>query len=158
MTAQNTITLTPEEVTLVRIIASLKAGVSRSMHVPDAKRDPRDGFDLDLLGVAGELAFAKRFNLYPDLTFSPRSLGHDFLTAKGKTVDVKTTDRQDGRLLVTPKKKAEPSDVYFLICGDVPRFELKGYATAEQVFDDGNLVNLGRGDCYAVEQKDLKPI
>jgi hypothetical protein len=158
MTARNTITLTPGEVMLVRIIASLRAGVNRTLGTPDAKRGPQDGFHTDLLGVAGELAFAKRFNLYPDLTFNPRSGGHDFVSKNGNTVDVKTTDRCDGRLLVTPKKKAEPSDVYFLIVGDIPRFQLRGYATAKQVFEESNLTDFGRGECYAVEQKNLKEI
>ena len=153
---RDTVTLSYGDVMLVRIIASLRAGVNRSIGTKDVKRGPQDGFYTDLLGVAGELAFAKRFNLFPDLTFSPRSGGHDFVMRNGHTADVKTTDRGDGRLLVTPKKRGDPSDVYFLLVGEVPLFKIMGYAKAKQVFDDGNLTNFGRGTCYALTQDQLQ--
>ena len=83
MTAQNTITLTEAEVAVVRILASLRTGNNRCLGTHDAKKAD-DGFEIDLLGVAGEFAFAKKYNLFPDLTFNPRSLGHDFNKAEAK--------------------------------------------------------------------------
>jgi hypothetical protein len=112
----------------------------------------QDNFYNEILGVCGEMVFAKSFNIYLDLTFHNRSGGHD-LVLKGHTVDVKTTHHAGGKLVVPLKKKNSPSDIYALVTGDIPTFTIRGYATAEEVF--GSTIDLGHGPCYGLDQDQL---
>jgi len=149
-----TITLDPSEVMFARTIATLRTGINRINNVVNPKFKESDEFQNDLLGVCGEMVFAKRFNVYMDLTFGPRSGGHDFKMTSGKTVDVKTTDRMDGRLIV-PEWKAnkEKSDVYVLVTGQVPTFTIRGYANADEIFN--SVIDLGYGPCFGLQQDQL---
>ena len=106
----------------------------------------------DRLGVCGEMVFAKTFNIYLDLCFHNRSGGHD-LVLKGKTIDVKTTAREHGKLVVPLKKKSSPSDIYALVTGNLPTFTIRGYATADKIFS--SVIDLGHGDCYGLDQNQL---
>ena len=79
MADKDVITLTEGEVMLARTIASLRTGLNRVTKVGQSMKIPnRDDFTNDLLGVCGEIAFAKRLNIYLDLSFNPRSGGSDF--------------------------------------------------------------------------------
>ena len=75
------------------------------------------------------------------------------MVLKGKTIDVKTTAREHGRLVVPLKKKSSPSDIYALVTGDLPTFTICGYATADEVFS--SVIDLGHGDCYGLNQEQL---
>ena len=88
---------------------------------------------LEFLGAAGELAFAKAFNLNTD--FGVQSGGADFILPKKKTVDVKTVDTDWGNLLVNTS--AAHYDGYVLVenVGHVwdGRFVLRGWASGKEV-------------------------
>ena len=150
---QKLVTLDESEIGLARMIASLRTCNNRVAKVQHNVRIPgQDNFTNDLLGVCGEMVFAKTFNIYLDLCFHNRSGGHD-LVLKGKTIDVKTTAREHGRLVVPLKKKSSPSDIYALVTGDLPTFTIRGYATADEVFS--SVIDLGHGDCYGLNQEQL---
>lgn len=87
----------------------------------------------ELLGAAGELAFAKAFNLCTD--FGVRSGGADFFLHSEKTVDVKTIDSPTSNLLV--RSKSNHYDVYVLIekIGYIMRgqFVIRGWASGDEV-------------------------
>ena len=88
---------------------------------------------LELLGAAGEMAFALAFNLNTD--WGVRSGGADFILPKGKTVDVKTVDTDWGNLLVNIS--AAHYDGYVLVenVGHIwdGRFVLRGWASGKEV-------------------------
>jgi len=148
------LTLHPSEVMFARSIAALRTGINRINNVVNPKFKESDDFQNDLLGVCGEMVFAKRFNVYMDLTFKPRSGGHDFTMNSGKTVDVKTTDRDQGRLIVPEwKAKKGKSDIYVLVTGQIPTFTIRGYATADEVFN--SVIDLGYGPCFGLQQDQL---
>lgn len=152
----NVITLTPGEVMLARMMAALRTGTNELAGV-GSKRFIDDRFESDLIGICGEIVYAKRTNLYLDLSFEPRSGGHDFTNNNGETIDVKTTQHENGRLLVTMSKSEEKrSDYYVLVTGKIPTFTIRGWATADEVFS--SVVNLGRGDCYGLMQDQLRPL
>jgi hypothetical protein len=160
MGKKDIITLTEGEIMLARTIASMRTGLNRitkvgqPMHIAN-----RDDFTNDLLGVCGEIAFAKRLNIYLDLSFNPRSGGSDFILKEGKTADVKTTDREDGRLVVPIWKSKKPSDFYVLVTGQIPatsraaEFTVRGYAPATEVF--ASKIDLGYGPCFGLTQDKL---
>jgi len=160
MGKKDIITLTEGEIMLARTIAALRTGLNRVTQVTQPMNIAnRDDFTNDLIGVCGEIALAKRLNIYLDLSFNPRSGGSDFILRNRQTADVKTTDREDGRLVVPVWKKKKPSDFYILVTGQVPvtsspaEFTIRGYAPAEEVF--ANKINLGYGPCYGLTQDQL---
>ena len=150
---QHTVTIDENEIMLARTIASLRtgnnrvAGTSHNVHVPG-----QDNFRNDLLGICGEIVFAKTYNIYLDLCFHIRSGGPDFRLGD-KTIDVKTTHHSNGRLLVPLAKKNKPSDRYVLITGDIPTFTIRGYATSEEVFSSPG--DVGHGPCFVINQENL---
>ena len=152
----DTVKLDAAEQLTARVIASMRAGINRVNGTRDGKRCDQDGFDVDLAGVGGEMAFAKLKNLCPDLGALPRSGGHDFLTQDGKTLDVKTTALEDGNLVVGENKAAAPSDFYVLMIGKFPTYRYAGWASCKKVFQPENHVDLGYGKCYRVWREDLK--
>ena len=149
------ITLSAGEVMLARLLASLRTGMNRVTNVKSTKFGDSDLFHNEILGVAGEIAFAKSKNLYLDLSFDPRKGGTDFV-ANGRKIDIKTTEREDGRLLVPIWKTPEDSDIFVLVTGKVPTFKIRGFATASEVF--ANKTSVGHGPCYAVSQDKLHPM
>lgn len=147
--------LTDGDLMLARQIALMRTGMNRANDVQKSNFGRSKEWENEINGVLGEIAFGKHFNLYLDLTFNIRKGGSDFTTRKGETVDIKTTDLKDGRLVV-PHWKNHPSkrcDVYVLITGTFPTLTIQGYATAKLVFD--NEINLGHGPCYGLTQQQL---
>ena len=120
---------------------------------PNMKRGPQSDLEIDVLGAGAEIAFCKLWNLYPNLT-DEKDL-FDAMTRTGYTVDVKTTRYQSGRLLAVRHKILNQSDIYALMLCDYPEFTFAGYATAEELFDDNNLIDLGYGLTYALTQDQL---
>ena len=152
---EDAINLSAGEVMLARLLASLRTGLNRVTKVKSTKSGDADLFQNEILGVAGEIAFAKSRNLYLDLSFDPRKGGTDFVL-NGKKIDIKTTEREDGRLLVPIWKTPDDSDIFVLITGKVPTFKIRGFATSKEVF--ANKTSVGYGPCYAVSQNKLHPM
>ena len=147
------VTLSESEIGLARLVASQRTANNRVAQTQHNVNVPgQDNFNNEILGVCGEMVFAKEFNVYLDLTFHNRSGGHD-LIYKGHTIDVKNTHLENGRLVVPLKKKNSPSDVYVLVTGNLPTFTIRGYATKNKVFE--SVMNLGHGPCYALDQSEL---
>ena len=74
---------------------------------------------------------------------------------KGKRIDIKSTRHKTGRLLAT--KKINPDiDIFVLAIIDEDKVSFVGYATAAELYDPSNLTDLGHGEGYAIEQKDLR--
>lgn len=140
---------------LARVVAAMRTGLSRISGTPDSKRSNRDGFEIDLEGVGGELAFAKMMNLFPDFGALPRSGGRDFTSRKKQSIDVKTTDHPNGNLLVSTSKVSDPCDLYVLMIGAFPSYEYVGYAPKETVFMESNHVTLPHGKAYRVMREEL---
>ena len=151
---QRVITLNESEIGLARLVASQRTAnnrVAQTKH--NVSISGQDNFQNEVLGVCGEMAFAKAYNVYLDLTFHNRSGGHD-LIYKGRTIDVKTTPLEYGKLVVPLKKKSSPSEFYVLVTGNLPTFTIRGYASKDEVF--GSIIDLGHGPCFGLDQDQLK--
>ena len=147
--------LSESQQAVVTLLASMRQTMNATNGVANRKRSTANPYAVHLEGLGGEIAFAMKFNLFPDLTFAPREGGSDFKTRSGSTVDVKTTRHENGHLLVSPDKARNPSDLYVLMVGEFPAFRYVGYAPKERVFQPDKLVDLGYGLTYALEQKEL---
>jgi hypothetical protein len=130
---------------------------ARSKGKPNFKLGKQADWLTDLEGIAGEIAACRYFKVYPDtetnLTVLP---GFDLMTWKGSRVDVKTTKYRNGKLLATLKKDVNACDIYVLVVGEFPTYELVGYATSGELIQEKNIMDLGHGKGYALSQDDLR--
>lgn len=152
------VTLNNIEQRLAHSIAKERYNNNRKAGVVDVKVGKQSNEEVDLYGMAGEIVVANVLNLYPDFTTQPRSGGYDLLMHDGRRIDVKTTQYVTGRLITTMKKTGEDVDIYILVIGTFPNFEVKGWATSEEMHDKSNIKDLGYGPTYVIEQDDLHDI
>ena len=145
--------LTDSEYSVAVMLAIARRSAARGNGVVDMQIGKQDPYDIELDGLMAEIAFAKQFNYYPDLTVGPRNGGEDFRLRDGKTVDIKATRHKNGRLLATLKKESSPCDLYVLAIVEPPRkINLVGYIGCDKLFQDKNLIDLGHGTGYGVTQ------
>lgn len=150
------ITLSPDDQKLVVETAAARYEANRAGLVKD--RSICGSADIDLNGFGGEVAFCRLFDIEPDFDISPRSsaMGTDTgdCILNGKRIDVKTTERQAGRLLATRWKKPDV-DYFALMVGKFPQYECRGFMEVGKLLQPGRLIDLGRGLTYAASQSDL---
>ena len=113
--------------------------------------------DRDITGMAGEIAVAKYFNRYPDLTVGPHYNGYDLMVA-GKKVEVKTTSYNPGFLQQSLKKNVYDADIYVLVHIDLPHCTILGGIASEDFIHEFNVKDTGYGKMYTIESSQLKPL
>ncbi len=149
------INLSDAELFICRTLGVMRR--SEAMHkVVDQQVGKDDTWSIDIDGMVAEYCVAKMLNLCPDLTVGVRNGGTDLISRKGKTIDVKSTRRKDGRLLATLKKADAPCDMYILAIVDDKGADVVGWAAKEHLFHDANQMDLGHGIGYALDQSQLK--
>jgi hypothetical protein len=151
------IKLNEAEQKLALYLAKARYDENRLKGNPDPKLSLTSNKEIELDGVVGELAVCRMFNVYPDTeTKYDEYPKYDLLTHKGSKVDVKTTQYKNGRLLATLNKKVCDVDIYVLVIGSFPVYDVVGWAKSEELIADQNIMNLGRGDGYALSQDQLR--
>ena len=146
-----TVALTPSEMIVCKLLGNLRTLSARSASVKDAGIGTSLETDED--GVIAEMAFCKHWNIFFNPEASPRKHSFDCVL-KDKRIDIKSTRHKNGRLLAT--KKVNPdSDIFVLGVIDGNEVSFIGYATADHLYKLENVVNLGHGEGYGMEQKDL---
>jgi hypothetical protein len=151
------LTLTASEVQVARFLASLRHQNDRQAGVVNQRIGPQSDEFTDLNGLGGELAFCKLVNVWPDLTTEPRRGGYDCIV-NGWRVDVKTTEYRGGKLVASLSKRVEDVDVFALVTGAFPgAYRIAGWAWAVELLQDHTIGNLGHGQGYILEQRELEP-
>ena len=136
-------------------LASRRYAGNRSHGIIDQKIGKQSVADTDIGGIGGEIAFCKLFNFYPDLSLSPRRGGCDCVTKSGRTVDVKHTPYNTGKLLAYRKEECAV-DYYALMVGEFPEFDCRGYIPADALIRKENLRDMGYGYLsYTLSQEQL---
>lgn len=151
------VTLSESEVRLVEFIGQERQRINDKKGLKDEKQDiTKDSTEMHTEGVAGEWAFCKAFNVYPDHGMFERGQ-HDCRTKHG-TWDVKTTNVVDGPLDVrfTKARRDKKVDYYVLVVGERPDYFISGYLEADSVFQAENVTDVGYGDFYRIPQRKLK--
>jgi hypothetical protein len=113
-----------------------------------------DDLLINIEGTGGEFAFCKLKNIYPDMTIDHPIPFDCYLNGHG-FIDVKTTKKTNGMLLVGTWKYRSVPSYYALMVGEFPTYEFKGFFPGIEVFKPENLVNLGHGETYGIEQDRL---
>jgi len=148
------VVLQPDEIMVCQIIGRMRSLIARNCGIKDAKIGEQDGAESDVIGMMAEYAFAKQFNVFPDLGLSPRSGSADGVM-KNKKYDIKSTTYKTGRLLCTLKDNPDV-DVYVLAIVSGNEVYIAGWEYKESLRQDKNLTDLGHGMGYALTQDKLK--
>jgi len=150
------ITLNEQEQRIARYIAKERMTINRASNKKTSIIGSQSNEEVDLEGIAGEIAFCKIFNLYPD--FKTNLVNQDSdegdCVYKEFKVDVKTTTYKSGKLICGTWKN-DKVDYYALMTGTFPTYEFKGFAKGSVLKTNANLINLGRGECYGLTQDKL---
>lgn len=150
------INLSESELRIIKWLAAQRSSLARKNNISDAKIGPQDSEQIDIDGLIGEFAFAKLFNLWPDMNVGHTPV-HDVECALGG-VDVKTTRYRNGRLLASLKKQNIPAKWYALMwLENENTVHFIGAASASHLLQKRNIKDLGRGPGYALDQIDLTP-
>lgn len=157
-----TVSLTAAERKLAHFIAKNRNGSNRSFNITNLKISSDDAATVDLEGIAGEIAFCKLFNVYPDLD-TDREPPHPIYDAvipppPGFRIDVKTTKYDTGKLLVDARKgkKTDGVDFYALMTGSFPGpYTFRGFIAREQIIQPHKLGLLCGYKSYMAEQSEL---
>ena len=134
-------------------LAFMREQISRAVGRVDQKIGNQSGWDTDLQGIGGEFAAAKIYNVYPNMELKPDS-GYD-LIINDKKIDVKTTEYKTGKLLSKLNARLEEVDIFMLVVGRFPDFKLIGWTHAETLCREENIMDLGRGPGYVMNQRYL---
>ena len=153
-------TLTELEQKLCSVGAEMRYNSNRTAGVKNDKRaNERSNKDVDGVGLAGELAVAKHLNLYPDLTIFTRKGGADLITHTDKSIDVKTTFYDNGKLLAHCGKTYKNINIFVLVTAKFyPTVVIRGWVRREQLINDDNIGGIGYGKAYLMEQDELNSI
>jgi hypothetical protein len=116
--------------------------------------------DNDINGFAGEIAVARVINAFPDLSIGPHRRGYD-LKMRGNNnedvrIDVKTTRHKEGYLIAKKWRKSEDCDMYVLVSGTMPRYEIQGWVWSVELINPSNLSDNGYGEHYHMERSQLR--
>ena len=152
------IKLNEVEQRLAKFIAKKRYQVAREAGVYDNKLGDQSNWETDLEGIAGEIAYCKHKNCFPDLEL--KSYGYyDCIDPEIGTVDVKTTKYKTGKLLAVKGKalKDKIPDAYVLMIGEFPEYEYKGWATSNELLNNKNLQSLnGKSEGFVLSQDKLR--
>jgi hypothetical protein len=158
-----TITLTYCEQKLAHFVARHRNGNNRHFNVVNLKISAQSPLTVDLEGIAGEIAFCRLFNVYPDLD-TDRPPPHPFYDATippppGYRIDVKTTKYDNGKLLVDARKdsvKTSAVDFYVLMTGTFPGpYTYRGMIAREIIIAPHRIETIKGYRSYVATQDEL---
>lgn len=142
------------EVWACKMMGGFRGAMARRLSVTDRKMAKLSGQQIDEDGLIGEYAFCKTFNAFCDFVPDPRSGSADCVIG-GYRIDVKSTRRANGRLLVTLKENTDV-DIYVLAIIEENTVRFPGYATRAEICREENIVDLGHGRGFALPQERLR--
>jgi hypothetical protein len=144
------------ETAVAAVIASLRQAVNREAGVQNRKAGAQDVMTTELVGLYGELAFARWANLYPDLRVHLRAGSADAMW-RGCRVDVKGTRTVNGHLWVDERSVQKGNaDVYVLAHVNYATVTLVGWCYAHDIPRAG--VALPIRKTYRVPPDALRPM
>lgn len=153
------ITLNTAEQRLAKYVGRERDLNGRRNGFTNRKLGPQSDEQTDLEGVAAEIAFARHFNVYPDLDIDCTEYpDFDAVLPNGLKVDVKTTTYPNGRLIVAPWKDVDAVDAYVLVVGEFPTYRIVGAMESYRLVRPHRMKDLGHGKVFVATQDELKPV
>ena len=156
--------VTDAEVAYCHIFGALRSAVNQCANIRDNALGNQDKVALNIQGLIAEIAFAKQFNLYPDVLLFPRKGGCDGIikmTRDGKDYsvryDIKSTPYPTGHL-TSNLNYNENVDIYILGIIYPYLVDFVGFAKKTELIMESNIDNLKFKDTYCLPQDKLRPI
>lgn len=141
---------------IAKIMGKKRFEQNRKHGIRNEKIGPQSNAFTDINSSGGEIGFGKLFNLFPDLDFDHRPI-HDYMLHTW-TVDVKTTNYNNGRLLARLKCAKKPCDLYALMTGTLPTYIFRGFIVKEEFLIDRCIGDVGHGKTYIALQSALSDL
>lgn len=139
MSPPSRVVLDQTEIDAMIYLANMRYKINRKTSVEDFHNTTDRPFrEVEIMGLCGEYAFAKMFNLFMDLSqnASTRAGEYDFITKSGVTIDVKTTTPDGAWSLRCPTEPKDPKcDFYVLMIDHSPIFVYAGYCTLKELLE-----------------------
>jgi hypothetical protein len=150
------VTLSTSEVEVAEYVGQKRQEINEEKKLVDRKQDQtKDSTEIHIEGIAGEWAFCKIMNVYPDLEFEKRSKYDCY--ALGFTWDVKTSESADWLdIRFSKASQGKRCDMYVLVVGKRPNYEIVGWIEADAIFQVENVADVGNGRFYRVPRERLK--
>ena len=150
------IVLNDVEQKIVKHIAQLKRQYFEGHNIGPILATPRtrDRLRHYIEARGAEYAFCILHNVYPPTEIIDFD-DYDVSVPGIGAVDIKSTQRMDGRLIINPKKAKSRANGFALMCGSFPSYIFGGWLWTKDAINQSNLTDLGYGECYAIEQERL---
>ena len=150
------ITLNSAEQIVCKQLALMRYEIARAVDRKDQQIGNQPSWQTDEDGIGGEIAASRLLNVYPSLVLKPDA-GWDVMY-RGKRIDIKTTRYKSGRLLAKLNARDDEVDVYLLVTGTFPEYDVVGYVLKDSLLSPKNIIDLGHGKGYGLSQDKLTPI
>lgn len=147
--------LNEAEQRLAQYLARARQQYNDRHGIPNRKVMNRDPVETHLQGTGSEIAFCRMYNLYPDLEIG-RHVGRDAIMHDGRTVDVKNTDLEKGRLIVEADKLQKPTDIYALLVGAFPEYRFAGFLYRDEILIESRWAAWLPKPAFAADQDALR--
>jgi hypothetical protein len=154
--------LVDDDLALCRVHAEQRSKAKRQYNVENHRVGPQTDFELDYIGVRGEFAFARLFNL-PIHQITTDLLrgdgGHKDFDLLGVSISVKARPPNRRWFLMTPRLYPPKADVLVMMALlDEAHVLAKGWCTRQEFIDRHERPNLGRGPTCGVQDHALRPM
>ena len=150
------IILNSAEQIVCKQLALMRYEIARAVDRKDQQIGNQPSWQTDEDGIGGEIAASRLLNVYPSLVLKPDA-GWDVMY-RGKRIDIKTTRYKSGRLLAKLNARDDEVDVYLLVTGTFPEYDVVGYVLKDSLLSPKNVIDLGHGRGYGLSQDKLTPI
>ena len=150
------IILNSAEQIVCKQLALMRYEIARAVDRKDQQIGNQPSWQTDEDGIGGEIAASRLLNVYPSLVLKPDA-GWDVMY-RGKRIDIKTTRYKSGRLLAKLNARDDEVDVYLLVTGTFPEYDVVGYVLKDSLLSPKNIIDLGHGKGYGLSQDKLTPI
>lgn len=147
--------LSQPECRIATYIGRLRREISLAYERKTRRDWTSDGFRNDAEAAAAEMAVAKCLNIYPEWSPTPGQVPKFDLTWNGQKLDVKSTQRPDGNLLIP---SLDEELLYILVCGKIPEYCILGKISGRVVPFVGRWTNPKHKPCWLVPANELEPL
>jgi hypothetical protein len=156
------VTLTPEQVELVKRIANERNDNKRSHDVRSRRfATAKSEFHIDYVGVAGEVAVSGLLNVpFDDAVFLGGDKGVDLILPTGHTVDVKTGAKRGYRFGLCGDGLAGLKADIGILCWRLSENEIEvvGWTHRKHLLEHHSVVDMGYGDSVVLEPHNMLPM
>jgi hypothetical protein len=151
------IILNKNEINFAEMIGKKRQEINVRRKLVDKRQDNQaNSTDITIEGYAGQLAFCKLFNIYPDMTSEVRK-GADPSQIRYQDwfVQVKTNDKSE--MWVVEWRKPTDGLVFAKMKGTIVRgYDFEGFISSHKALDPDNLVEAPfGGKAYRIECENL---